>query len=210
MMMHIFLVISAILISGWAFEFVSSSWRLTFENWAFFAIMSTVAVILTMVVTLLGVICLRSFGLVLSNHLNAKHIVGHGIFEPATPFEPEKHPEMSRLAWSMEEGVSFAEKTMASAYPGNLRVARPVPWSSKSQVTVTPPIRAATKGGLQRSKSTLHGRLDSDPFRDSISMSVEDDAEFHEDWDAQISRSRWSKETTRKSGVFNIKRWVIE
>jgi len=60
--MLIFLLLCVTYMAGWALMFVSTSFRWTFVQWQFFAIMATASVLLTLAALILGIICRINFG----------------------------------------------------------------------------------------------------------------------------------------------------
>lgn len=72
LLMAIFLVFSIMYMAGWGFMFVSTTFRWTFIQWRFFALMSSASVMLTLASFVLGVMCRLNFGKGLTRYLSAQ------------------------------------------------------------------------------------------------------------------------------------------
>jgi hypothetical protein len=60
--MFIFLVLSILYLAGWGVMFFSTTFRWTFTTWCFFAMMASASVFLTLMATILGIVCRCNFG----------------------------------------------------------------------------------------------------------------------------------------------------
>jgi len=70
MLMLLFLITSVIYAGGWASLFTSPTFRWTFIQWRFFSLISSAAVLLTLITFVLGIICRMSFGKGLARYLS--------------------------------------------------------------------------------------------------------------------------------------------
>lgn len=68
--MLIFLILSMLYLAGWGVMFASTTFRWTFITWTFFSLMATTSVVLTLLSTILGVVCRLNFGKGLARYLN--------------------------------------------------------------------------------------------------------------------------------------------
>ncbi|KAG8885494.1 hypothetical protein FRB97_000818 [Tulasnella sp. 331] len=211
-MMYAFLVISIILVGEWASEFISSSWRLTFSTWAFFALMSSVSMSLTLVVTVLGVCCLRNFGHGLPYSLKDQEPIESDDFERISPPTPDQDLEKlssTTLEELIKEGDAWAEeeierrdvmswdRTAAVSLPAAL----PIAHISSFKAAVGHPI---PRRSHSHQKSSLG----------SLGITSEKGVKGV-DWfdEAQSKRSRWSQESDAQkseSKLLVIKRWAIQ
>jgi hypothetical protein len=69
--MLVFLFLSVLYLGGWGFMFFSTTFRWTFSTWTFFSIMATASVLLTLLSTILGIVCHLNFGKGLARYLKA-------------------------------------------------------------------------------------------------------------------------------------------
>jgi len=201
-------------------EFLSDTWRLTFLTWQFFAIMAVVAAVLTIAVTILGIICFRNFGEGLSNYLKPEEPrEGEGFVR----MNPDLDLETSSRASTdtMEEKIAFPEMNSIPAYtltyakkPAPTMPAMPVAPSPRIPPlphTVEPnppPMPARPLGALPKENpfrpesmmSTSTHASDRDPFylAERLSMRISD------------SPPLWSKESNERKAKPAGKRWVIE
>jgi len=81
--MFIFLSLSILYLGGWGFMFFSTTFRWTFITWRFFSIMASASVLLTVLSTILGVVCCYNFGKGLTRYLNAQQPLGEGDILPS-------------------------------------------------------------------------------------------------------------------------------
>ncbi|KAI0374485.1 hypothetical protein BV20DRAFT_936156 [Pilatotrama ljubarskyi] len=70
--MTIFLGVAGLLLAGWASMFIAATFRWTYVTWLFFSLMTTAAVLLTVVTLILGIVCRINFGKGLTRYLNAQ------------------------------------------------------------------------------------------------------------------------------------------
>ncbi|KAG8999505.1 hypothetical protein FRB94_006148 [Tulasnella sp. JGI-2019a] len=214
-MLYGFFAISGIFVGEWASEFISSSWRMTFKTWAFFAIMSVVSMGLTIFVTVLGVCCLRNFGHGLPACLYGQETLEHDDFErisPPTPTDLEK----SYLVDLLEEDIAWPEDTVdwRGRTPADQAVAVPLPAVVRSAHFPTIP---ASQPPMSERANDFQPPTTTD-LRYKLSLRTTGNGTGSEaesrDWfqDTQSSRSRWSQDEadTRKSKLMVIKRWAIQ
>ncbi|KAI0359062.1 hypothetical protein OH77DRAFT_1420605 [Trametes cingulata] len=70
--MTVFLGVAVLLLAGWASMFIAATFRWTYVTWLFFSLMTTAAVLLTVVTLILGIVCRINFGKGLTRYLNAQ------------------------------------------------------------------------------------------------------------------------------------------
>jgi len=93
-----------VLIGGWASMFASITFRWTFSQWRFFAIISTAAVFLSLVTLVLGIWCRKNFGSDLYKHLHAQRRISEDEeFVSAYPADFDE----KRFSGNFEEKISF-------------------------------------------------------------------------------------------------------
>ncbi|KZT36026.1 hypothetical protein SISSUDRAFT_1050474 [Sistotremastrum suecicum HHB10207 ss-3] len=93
-LMLFFLGFNILLLAGWASMFASSTFRLTFEQWRFFALMSVLAVTLALTTFILGILCRRNFGKNLPKYLHGSEpLSDDDDFSPSTALGNEKDLE---------------------------------------------------------------------------------------------------------------------
>jgi len=218
-MMYSFLAISALLVGEWALEFISPSWRLTFQTWPFFAVMSIVALLLTLGVIILGVLCLSRFGYGLSDYLIPRQTSGRN-FERITPFDIEKprprpmseesfidnnyvpFPTDNRgVSWNFVTQMPAARQAAMLSAVAAAHGPRPRP-QAPPMTTVT----KTTPASLESVKSYLQGGLVRDPVTQG--SQIDDRASLRSD-DSRSSRSRWSQ-ASDITGAAPSKRWIIQ
>jgi len=68
--MLIFLFLSTLYLAGWGVMFFSTTFRWTFTTWSFFAVIASTSVFLTLMATVLGIVCRCNFGKGLAHYLN--------------------------------------------------------------------------------------------------------------------------------------------
>ncbi|KIM85451.1 hypothetical protein PILCRDRAFT_817474, partial [Piloderma croceum F 1598] len=92
--MLIFLVLSFGYLAGWGAMFSSTTFRWTFVQWLFFALIASSSVILTFVALILGLICRLNFGKGLPRYLSAQEpIPDERIPDPYASRTRERDPE---------------------------------------------------------------------------------------------------------------------
>jgi len=102
-----FLAFDVLLVGGWASMFASTTFRLTFMQWRFFAVMSVVALLLTISCLVFGVMCRMNFGNDLKRHLNGQENLPDG-------FVSAIHDDDRSSMYSYEEKVAFPETSLPS------------------------------------------------------------------------------------------------
>jgi hypothetical protein len=70
--MLVFLALCLTYMAGWAVMFLSTSFRWTFHQWNFFAVMAVASVVLTLATFFLGIVCIINFGKGLLRYLQAQ------------------------------------------------------------------------------------------------------------------------------------------
>lgn len=60
--MAFFLGVAVFVLTGWASMFIAATFRWTYVTWLFFSLMTTAAVLLTVVTLVLGIVCRLNFG----------------------------------------------------------------------------------------------------------------------------------------------------
>ncbi|KAI8995420.1 hypothetical protein BD414DRAFT_534588 [Trametes punicea] len=70
--MLVFLSVAGVVLAGWASMFIAATFRWTYVTWRFFSLMTTAAVLLTLITLILGIICRVNFGKGLRRYLNAQ------------------------------------------------------------------------------------------------------------------------------------------
>ncbi|KAL1951764.1 hypothetical protein VTO73DRAFT_913 [Trametes versicolor] len=70
--MAFFLGVAVFVLTGWASMFIAATFRWTYVTWLFFSLMTTAAVLLTVVTLALGIVCRLNFGKGLPRYLNAQ------------------------------------------------------------------------------------------------------------------------------------------
>lgn len=60
--MTCFLTLAVFYIGGWTFMFIADTFRWTFYEWTFFALISTASVVLMLISLILGIVCRLNFG----------------------------------------------------------------------------------------------------------------------------------------------------
>ena len=60
--MMVFLGVAGLLLAGWASMFIAATFRWTYVTWLFFSLMTTAAVLLTVITLILGIVCRINFG----------------------------------------------------------------------------------------------------------------------------------------------------
>ncbi|TCD70634.1 hypothetical protein EIP91_002353 [Steccherinum ochraceum] len=73
--MLIFLFLSFLYLVGWSAMFVSNTFRLTFQQWRFFSLMTSASVFLAAVTVVLGILCRINFGKGLRRHLEGQEVL---------------------------------------------------------------------------------------------------------------------------------------
>ncbi|KAI0320446.1 hypothetical protein OF83DRAFT_584078 [Amylostereum chailletii] len=91
--MMIFLIMSTAYIVGWASMFDSKTYRWTFAQWAFFAVMSVISAVLTLICLVVGIFCRINFGKGLPHYLNAEESLPGDDFIRVTPEKGYSDPE---------------------------------------------------------------------------------------------------------------------
>ncbi|TFK57635.1 hypothetical protein OE88DRAFT_1651480 [Heliocybe sulcata] len=99
--MAAFIGLSMVYIVGWALMFVSHTFRWTFVQWKFFAVITSASVFLTLMTFILGVICRLNFGKGLPRYLNAQEPLAGDDFIHVNPGEKND-----------EEKVAFPSQNM--------------------------------------------------------------------------------------------------
>ncbi|KAJ3486147.1 hypothetical protein NLI96_g4437 [Meripilus lineatus] len=91
-LMLVFLALSFLYLVGWAAMFAAPSFRWTFVQWKFFALMATASVVLTLTTLILGIVCRMNFGKGLARYLNAEDLPEDD-FSPVNSLYYEKDAE---------------------------------------------------------------------------------------------------------------------
>ncbi|KAG8925689.1 hypothetical protein FRC01_009824, partial [Tulasnella sp. 417] len=229
-MMYVFFGISIFLLGQWASSFGSSAWRLTFNNWRFFAIMSIVAAALTVGVVIFGVICFRNFGEGLGNYLKPEEYLAGEDFERITKGDLEDTGSFrSSNASYLDEKIAFpppASIVPTFSTPFGAVDRDPVPVQHMSLRDIAP--SAMVSGPRPRSKtnspppqlaspervlvgparrgsgtsSNFSRNSDTDPF-----YLAEKLPSYHSPG-IRPNASRWSNDSS--NGQTSWKRWLIE
>ncbi|KAG8978579.1 hypothetical protein FRB90_008379, partial [Tulasnella sp. 427] len=213
----------------WASSFGSTAWRLTFVNWIFFAIMSIVAAVLTVSVTIFGVICFRNFGEGLGNYLKSEEDLSGEDFERITKGDLEHMAgDRSSSGSSLDEKIAFpppasvvptfstpfgaVDRDPVSVQQVTLRdfapsamVSGPKPRSK----TNSPPAQLASPervlvGPARRNSgasSSFSRESNADPFYFADRLSYNAPG-------VRQNSSRWSQDTSSERNGW--KRWLIE
>ncbi|KAG9051062.1 hypothetical protein FS837_012569 [Tulasnella sp. UAMH 9824] len=230
MMMYAFFAISVFLLGQWASSFASSAWKLTFVNWRFFAIMSIVAALLTVGVTIFGVICFRNFGEGLGNYLKPQEDLAGEDFERITKGDLEHMGnDRSSTGSYLDEKIAFpppASVVPAFSTPFGTVDRDPVPVQHmtlrdfaptamvsgprpRSKTNSPPPQLASPErvlvGPARRGSggsSTFSRDSDSNPFHLAEKLS------YNASSNRQNTSSRWSKDSSNDQAAW--KRWLIE
>lgn len=95
--MFVFLVLSILYLGGWGVMFLSDTFRWSFFEWRFFALMASASVFLTVVAFVLGVICRYNFGKGLPRYLNAQEPL------PGDDFTPVYNSDMEKIDFPSNE-----------------------------------------------------------------------------------------------------------
>ncbi|KAI0670209.1 hypothetical protein C8Q78DRAFT_1039658 [Trametes maxima] len=70
--MTFFLAVAGLVLVGWASMFIAATFRWTYVTWLFFSLMTTAALLLTVITLILGIVCYINFGKGLTRYLNAE------------------------------------------------------------------------------------------------------------------------------------------
>jgi len=88
--MGAFVLVSGIMIAGWAAMFASNTFRWTFTDWRFFSVMSTASSTLLLLTTILAIICFMNFGKGLKRFLKAQEPIPETYEQPTSARDVEK------------------------------------------------------------------------------------------------------------------------
>ncbi|CAK5265266.1 unnamed protein product [Mycena citricolor] len=216
--MVVFLALSMMYLAGFCIMFLSTTFRWTFVTWNFFAIVSTVSAILTLMSFVLGIVCQCNFGKGLLRYLNAQEPLPGDDFESVTPGDdPEK------VAFpSNEKPVPTFSATFGSGseVPVPSQMFKPTaqlgprffnngadPFESRRSSPISPPAAALTRTLTRDSYEGSGNGMGGIPTkRDSDGSFGSLDSYY----DYSSGDSRHARRDSEGPTVGQSKRWVIE
>ncbi|KAH9853099.1 hypothetical protein C2E23DRAFT_823292 [Lenzites betulinus] len=183
--MATFLGGAVLILAGWAAMFIAATFRWTYVTWLFFSLMTTAAVLLTVVVLVLGIVCRINFGKGLPRYLNAQEELPEDDYTT-----PGEKADSEKVAFPSND---LPIPTFSVAFGSGQEVPPP------SQMRFAP---------RQMGPRFYSGSTDSNPFDTPIGS---DGSASPPPLYRQNSRSsQHSQSSVQSAGSQRSKRWVIE
>ncbi|KAI0651545.1 hypothetical protein C8Q79DRAFT_933948 [Trametes meyenii] len=190
--MTFFLAVAGLVLVGWASMFIAATFRWTYVTWLFFSLMTTAALLLTVITLILGVVCYINFGKGLTRYLNAQEELPDDDYHT-----PGEKGDAEKVAFPSNEmpiptfSVAFGGAGREVPLPSQMFAPRqmgPRFYSGSSQGSGENPFMTPVDGNTTRSGSPTSYTLSRHSSRSS----------------------QHSQSSVESSSSLKSKRWVIE
>jgi len=217
--MVVFLGLTVLYLAGFGVMFISTTFRWTFRTWAFFSMIATASMTLTLFSFILGIICRLNFSKGLLRYLNAHESLPGDDFVPVTSGD-----DIEKVAFpSTEKPVPTFSATFGSGsqVPVPSQMFKPSPQlgprffnssaepfesrpNSNSSSPISPPMaaltRTSTKDSYQSAATAMPNKRDSGRSLGSLNSY----------YDYSSGDSNHQRRDSETNTIGNSKRWVID
>ncbi|KAJ6574679.1 hypothetical protein B0H19DRAFT_933287 [Mycena capillaripes] len=214
-----FLGLTVLYLAGFGVMLISTTFRWTFTTWAFFSMIATASLTLTLLSFILGIICRLNFGKGLLRYLNAHESLPGDDFVPVTSGD-----DLEKVAFpSTEKPVPTFSATFGSGseVPVPSQMFKPSPQlgprffnssaepfesrpNSSSSSPISPPMaaltRTSTKDSYQSAATAMPNKRDSGRSLGSLNSY----------YDYSSGDSNHQRRDSETNTIGNSKRWVID